>query len=225
MRFRVVLPALCVFAIAASLGAQKRFTLTIENIMRGPGLTGYEPSAPRFSGDSQRMYFEWKQASDPVLQPVDTYQVNRDGSALEKLSDEEAKLAPPATGDRARDHARTVYTGDDDIFLYDHRSGRTRRISTRTVDAESNPHFTRDGKRVWFTRSNNLYLLSLDDGSIEELTDIRAVGAASDSPAPGATGQGQRGARAASAPPTTDPPKGTDSQEFVKKKSASCSTW
>ncbi len=213
MRFRVVLTAICVLVIAGSLGAQKRFALTIENIMRGPGLTGYEPSAARFSADSQRIYFEWKQASDPVLQPAGTYQVNRDGSALKKLSDEDAKLAPPAVGDQSKDHTRTVFAHDDDIFLYDHQSGHTRRI-TRTADVESNPHFTRDGKRVWFTRSNNLYLLSLDDGSIEELTDIRAAGAALDSPAPGGIGQGPRGPRPVAA---TDPPKGTDSQEFIKK--------
>ena len=40
-----------------------RFALTIDNIMRGPGLVGYEPTQVRWSGDSQRIYFQWKQAT------------------------------------------------------------------------------------------------------------------------------------------------------------------
>ncbi len=44
------------------------FALTIDNIMRGPGLYGYEPSQVRWSGDGERLYFQWKQASDPSAQ-------------------------------------------------------------------------------------------------------------------------------------------------------------
>ena len=35
----------------APIFAQKKFALTIENIMRGPGLYGYEPNNVRWSGD------------------------------------------------------------------------------------------------------------------------------------------------------------------------------
>ncbi len=214
----VIVPGVILFA--ALMGAQNPFPLTIDSIMRGPELVGYEPSAARWSGDSQKIYFEWKQASDPVLNAMDTYQVNRDGSGLRKLTDEEAKLAPPAVGERSKDKTQTVYTRDGDVFLYDHGTGRARQL-TKTGDAESNAHFTRDGKRVWFTRANNLYALSLADGVLEELTDIRAAGTGPAEPAPAGggqgrgQGQGQRGA--ATARSDTDPPKGTDSQEFVKK--------
>src|ERR1700724_3725567 len=53
------------------------FALTVDNIMRGPGLYGYEPSQVRWSGDGDRIYFQWKQASDPRIQPPDTYVVGR----------------------------------------------------------------------------------------------------------------------------------------------------
>ena len=59
-----------------------KFALTIDNIMRGPGLYGYEPAGVRWSGDSQHIYFQWKQASDPIDRPMDTYVVGRDGSGL-----------------------------------------------------------------------------------------------------------------------------------------------
>ena len=112
--------------------AHKPFALTIENIMRGPGLYGYEPNAVRWAGDSQRIYFTWKQASDPIDKPNDTYVVNRDGSGLRKLSEDEARLAPPTAGggrggpdapqqggSRTRDRKKMVYAADGDLFLYD----------------------------------------------------------------------------------------------------------
>ena len=88
----------------------------------------------------------------------------------------------------------TVFTDEGDIFIYDHAKG-TRRQITRTVDAETNPHFTFDQKHIYFSRLNNLYVMSLDGGSLEQLTDIRTGGGA----VPSAT------------------PKGTDSQEALKK--------
>ena len=213
MRLRT-LPVLGVFLFVAYLGAQKRFALTIDNIMRGPELVGYEPSAPRWSGDSEKIYFEWKQASDPILKPMDTYEVRRDGSGLRKLSEDEARLAPPASGDESKDKTRTVFVRDGDILVYDHKTGHTRQL-TKTADVESNPHFTRDGKRVWFTRSNNLYALSLEDGFLEELSDIRAAGAPAPESAPPV---GQRGGSATAQRSTsTEKERGTDSQEFVKK--------
>src|SRR5947207_13667413 len=80
-----------------------KFALTIDNIMRGPGLVGYEPTEIRWSGDGERLYFQWKQASDPVETEFDTYVVNRDGSGPRKLNEQEEKLAPPASGDSTRD--------------------------------------------------------------------------------------------------------------------------
>jgi hypothetical protein len=59
-----------------------QFPLTIDNIMRGPQLVGYEPSNIRWSGDGQRVYFQWKQASQKENAPLDTYVANRDGSGL-----------------------------------------------------------------------------------------------------------------------------------------------
>src|SRR5580693_1763799 len=97
-----------VLVCALSLPAQKKFNLTIENIMRGPGLYGYEPASVRWSGDSQRIYFQWKQASDPRETPLDTYVVDRDGSRLRKLTEEESRLAPPSTAYITRDYKRAV---------------------------------------------------------------------------------------------------------------------
>ena len=192
-----------------------RFALTIDNIMRGPGLVGYEPAQVRWSGDSERIYFQWKQSTDKQDAPLDTYVVNRDGSGLRKLSDEEAQLAPPLPGDSTPDKRLTVYARDGDIFIYDNSTGATRQI-TKTADAESNPHFLRDGKRIYFTRANNLYALSLETGALVQMTNIAAAAASGTPAAPAATGG--RGGRGGPAAATAEgEPKGTDSQEYLKK--------
>ena len=196
--------------------AQKKFALTIDNIMRGPELYGYEPTAVRWSDDGQRVYFQWKQANEPRVKPNDTYVVNRDGSGLRKLSEEETKALPPAFGSRTRDRKRLTYAENGDIFVYE--SGTKRQI-TKTTEAETNPQFTLDEKRVTFLRGANLYAMSLDTGMLVQLTDIRT--AATDGAAPAAAGGGRGGGRGGrgggggATPPAET--KGTDSQEFLKK--------
>src|SRR5205823_3680133 len=174
--------------------ATKPFELTVDSIMRGPRLVGYPPSGIYWSQDSQRVYFRWKQPDEPRLKEMSLYVVNRDGSGLRRLTEEESKQAPPPNGELSKDKTMTVFTEEGDIFIYDHAK-RTRRQITRTVDAETSPHFTFDQKHIYFARLNNLYVMSLDGGLLEQLTDIRAGGGV----VPSAT------------------PKGTDSQEALKK--------
>lgn len=198
------------------------FSLTIDNIMRGPGLVGYEPSAIRWSYDSQKVIFQWKQASQPPNAPMDTYSVNRDGSGLRKLTDEETRKLP-AAGDTSKDRRWTVYAQAGDIYLLDNSNGAIRQI-TKTIEAESNPRFTPDGKRVSFTRAGNLYLMALETGFIEQLTDIHpAAAAGAATPAPGGGrgfgggGRGGRGAGGGRGGAAATETTGTPEQEYLKK--------
>ncbi len=173
----------------------KPFQLTVDSIMRGPRLVGYSPTGVYWSQDSQRVYFRWKQADEPRLKEMSLYVVNRDGTGLRRLSEDEAKQAPPANGELSKDKTMTVFADEGDIFIYRHANG-TRRQITRTVDAETNPHFTFDQKHIYFTRLSNLYVMALDGGSLDQLTDIR-IGAGAATPSAS--------------------PKGTDSQEYLKE--------
>lgn len=203
-RIRAVISLLCLFSlllpssILAQQPAPKKFELTIENIMRGPDLVGYEPDRVYWSQDSQRVYFRWKRAGEPRLKEPALYLVNRDGSGLRRLSEEEAKQAPPLFGNLSKDKKLTVFAEDGDIFIYDHAKGERRQL-TSTVDGEGSPRFTDDQKRIVFTRQNNLFTISLDGGSLIQLTDIR-------------TGGGT---------PSDTPPKGSESQEYLKKEERS----
>jgi len=205
------------FLVGFFLQAQTagKFNLTIDNIMRGPQLVGYEPSQIRWSGDNQLIYFQWKQAAQKEDAPMDTYVVHRDGSGLRKLSDDEAKSAPPPAGDMSRDHRRITYVRDGDIFVYDLPSSKTQQL-TKTTDIETNPRFLTDGKRVSFMRANNLYVMSLDNGMLVQMTDIRTPAPAG-APAPAGGGRGGRGGAAPVQTSGDEPPKGTDSQEYLKK--------
>src|SRR5262249_503373 len=193
-----------------------KFDLTIDNIMMGTSLVGYDPRAVRWSGDSQRIYFQWKQASEPREKDFDLYTVNRDGSGLRKLSEEEARTAPPLFGDRSKDRRLTAFVEDADLFLYETGTGKRRQL-TSTTDAESNPRFTRDQTHIYFTRSNNLFVLALDGASLVQLTDIRIGSAAPAPPPPAGGGLGQRQGGGQARRDSTQEQKGNESQEYLKQ--------
>ncbi len=202
---------------ASSPSANGKFELTIDNIMRGPGLIGNEPRAVHWSPDSQRIYFQWKQASEPREKDFDTYVVNRDGSGLKKLTEEEAKNAPPIGGETSKDKKLTLFVDNGDVFFYDNIANQRRQI-TATTDSETNAHFTRDQKHIYFTRASNLYVMSLETGSLVQMTEISSGGAApAAAPAAGGGfGRGQGGPPRAQGSDAAQQ-RGTDSQEYLKK--------
>ena len=145
------------------------FPLTVDSIMRGPKLVGYPPTGLRWAGDSSKLYFEWRR---PGEDEASTWVVNRDGSQLKKLSDDERRSAPPANGVWDRAHRRVLFVDQGDIVLVDSVSGLRRQI-TRTTGNEANPRWARRESAVTFTRENNLFLVPLDSGAITQLTDVQ----------------------------------------------------
>src|SRR5262245_24838350 len=147
-----------------------KLELTVDSIMRGPKLVGYPQTGLRWSGDSSRLYFEWRRPGDDEAA---TYVVGKNGGEPKKLSDEERKSAPPANGTWDKAHRRILFVDQGDIVLLDTVSS-TRRQVTRMSGAEGNPRWARKETAITFTRENNLYLVPLDSGSIQQLTDITA---------------------------------------------------
>ena len=208
----LITPQSAMFGQAAPSKTPK-LQLSIDTIMRGPGLVGYEPQSVRWSFDGSKLYFQWKRHTDAIEVALDTYEVNRDGSGLKKLSDDAAKQAPPVTGSLTKDKKWTVFADSGDLFLFDHVKGQRQQL-TKTSDVEAQPRFLKDQKRISFVRNNNLLVMSLDAPLVIQMTDIRTAGA---SPAPiAAAARGGRGATASQAS-TGEEQKGTDSQEFLKK--------
>ncbi|HEV8370482.1 MAG TPA: alpha/beta fold hydrolase [Pyrinomonadaceae bacterium] len=209
--FLSVLIAPLTFAQQLAATPTKKLELTVDSIMRGPRLVGYTPTGVYWSQDSHKVYFRWKQPDEPRLKETSLYEVNRDGTGLRRLSEDEARLAPPANGELSRDKTKTVFSEEGNIFLYDHTKGERRQL-VKTTDPESNPHFTFDQQSIYFTRQNNLYLMSLDGGSLEQLTDIRTSTAGPNTAQQGVTISTSQGARQ-----SEGQQKGTESQEFLRK--------
>ena len=145
------------------------FELTVDSIMRGPKLVGYPPTGLRWSGDSSRLYFEWRRAGDD---DASTWVVARDGGEPRKLTDEERRIAPPVNGRWDKAHRRVLFVDRGDIVLLDTSTG-TRRQVTRTTGDEGNPRWARRESAVTFTRDNNLFIVPLDSGEIAQLTDVQ----------------------------------------------------
>src|SRR6266480_3546880 len=108
------------------------FSLTVDSIMRGPKLVGYPPTGLRWSGDSSRLYFEWRRPGD---EKASTWVVGRDGGELKKLTDAERRNAPPVSGAWDKAHRRVLFVDQGDIVLLDSVSGMRRNI-TRTTGNE-----------------------------------------------------------------------------------------
>jgi len=144
------------------------FALTVDSIMRGPKLVGYPQTGLRWSGDSARLYFEWRRPGD---EEASTWVVGRDGRDLRKLTDEERRSAPSANGSWDRARRRVLFVDQGDIVLVDSVAG-TRRSITRTTAAESAPRWARRESAVTFVRENNLFVVPLDGGGIIQLTDV-----------------------------------------------------
>jgi dipeptidyl aminopeptidase/acylaminoacyl peptidase len=182
VRLRFSLAALTLVAATARLAgapaparakaarAAGGFELTVDSIMRGPKLVGYPPSGLRWSGDSSRLYFEWRKAGDD---DASTWVVSRDGGEPRKLTDEERRTAPPVNGRWDKAHRRVLFVDRGDIVLLDTSTG-TRRQVTRTTGNEGNPRWARRESAVTFTRDNNLFIVPLDSGEIAQLTDVQA---------------------------------------------------
>jgi len=154
---------------ATDKGPGVRLPLTVESIMRGPKLVGYEPGGLRWSGDSKELYFEWRL---PGEDEASTYVVGRDGGEPRRLTDAERRNAPPPVGQWDRARRRVLFAESGDIVLVD-SVARTRRHVTRTAATESSPRWARHESAVTFVRDGNLFLMPLEGGGLEQLTDVQ----------------------------------------------------
>jgi dipeptidyl aminopeptidase/acylaminoacyl peptidase len=156
-------------AARAASPAPGKLALTIDSIMRGPDLVGYPPSGLRWSGDSRDLFFEWRK---PGEKQGATYVLSQNTTAPRRLIEDERKLAPPVGGAWDEARRRVVFSDAGDIVVVD-TVARTRQQVTRTTAPESGPRWARNDTAVTFVSQNNLFIVPLATGSIEQLTDVR----------------------------------------------------
>ena len=163
------------------------FELTVDSIMRGPKLVGYPPTGLRWSGDSSRLYFEWRRPGDDE---ASTWVVARDGGAAAQAV---RRGAPQrAAGQRRAGtaaHRRVLFVDRGDIVLLDSVAG-TRRQITRTTGNEAQPAL----------------------GAPRDRRHLHAR----QQPLPRAARQRARSSSSPTSQPRKRDPRDTDSQKFVK---------
>jgi hypothetical protein len=103
-----------------------------------------------------------------------SFRSRTNGGHSRRLTKDEEARAPPYTAARDRSGRWAVYSFEGDIHLLDTHSGKFRKV-TQTAEAETEPSFTRDEKKISFRRGDNLFLIPREgDPLIRQLTDIRS---------------------------------------------------
>src|SRR6266550_4619239 len=179
--------------VAAPVAAQRAsgFDFTIKNIMRGPELYGRVPDDVRWSNDSKWIYFTWLEAGSDWREQVKRFRVRAaPGAKPERVlpAQFDSIGALVTSGDRSRNGRYMAVEFGGDIYVTDLVKGTTRRL-TRTIAREHDPVFASDANRVFFIRDDNVYSIDLNDGLVEQLTDLRQGPEPQDS----AKATGQRG--------------------------------
>lgn len=140
--------------------------LKLEEIMQGEDWIGVSPTNPRWSLDSNTLYFQWKQATDTVKT---WYAVETGKTDLRHANLDESRWLQASSPSYSQDKRWAVYELQGDIYLYDVRRKNTKQL-TNTLDREYAPLFIKDDTEIAFRRGNNLYSLSLSEGIITQLS-------------------------------------------------------
>ncbi|GAB4395280.1 MAG: prolyl oligopeptidase family serine peptidase [Microscillaceae bacterium] len=140
-------------------------------MMEGERFVGYSPEDVFWAEDGRTLYFTWNPdlAPEPSLYSL-SIQNGKPLGAPEKVSLEAQKSLVAAGGAYTQDRSKKLFTRNGDIFLY--QAGQVRQISN-TIEAETNPTFSADEKHLVFNRGGNLFIMSLTDGSWQQLSDFR----------------------------------------------------
>ncbi|MBK5187279.1 MAG: S9 family peptidase [Gemmatimonadaceae bacterium] len=182
---RLQLIAAAVIGGVASLGSQQpatppapqrgTFDFTIKGIMHGYDLVGRAPSDVRWSADDRWIYFAWNPPGTDPREPLHPYRVRAEAGAVpESLTVAQMDSAGPlaAAGELSADRSMRAVEWNGDIFVANLRTGALRRL-TSTAAQETDPHFDRGARHVFFVRENNAFSFDLATGEEKQLTDIR----------------------------------------------------
>jgi dipeptidyl aminopeptidase/acylaminoacyl peptidase len=176
---RVAALALAVLvALPPPAAPQAAFPLTVDSIMRGPKLVGHPPEELRFSGDSRELFFEWRLGTEDEAA---TWVVTPGRPTPRRLTDEERRLAPAASGRWDDARRRVVFRDEGDVVVVD-TVARTRRQVTRTTAPESSPRWARRDTAVTFVRDNSPYVVPVSGDAGDGLVQLVDAGPAKPEP-------------------------------------------
>ncbi len=170
-------------AAAEEKGTNPEFKFTIDNIMRGAEFVGNEPSNVMWSVDGSKLYFRWQK---PGEKSAEFYEVKKGEMIPQKITVNDLLKLPPFSSRASsfvrrgffgfemrldKSEKRAVFVRSGDISLLDIVSGKVTQL-TFTDSNESNANFSFDQEKIYFTSENNLFLLSLRDNGLRQMTSF-----------------------------------------------------
>ncbi|RLE03852.1 MAG: S9 family peptidase [Candidatus Aminicenantes bacterium] len=168
----------------SSLETQQK--LTIDQIMQGESFVGSPPNNIMWSIDSQFVYFRWKK---PGEEKVSLYRLSPKKLVPEKIKPSEMLTHPPISSlsGRAwgysrwrqfglnlvydRDRQRALLLEHGDISLLNVKTGQIK-LLLQTDEPETRARFCFDQQKITFVVRDNLFLYSLKDGQLIQLTSF-----------------------------------------------------
>ncbi len=148
--------------------AQQLGELTVEKIMRDPKWIGVAPTSIQWDENSRNIYFNWNPES---LDTDQLYQISTQNKSPRKVADPLRRTLDRGALTYSPDRTKALFERNGDIVLKNVITG-VETMLTNTVDRESNAIFSKDESRVIFQRGDNLYGISLKDGTFTQLSNF-----------------------------------------------------
>jgi dipeptidyl aminopeptidase/acylaminoacyl peptidase len=153
--------------------------------MKGEAFVGREPSAPVWAVDGKTVYFRWKK---PGAEKEEIFAVSLARPTPLPVGADEILKNPPAPAPAARrsyfsfgglgldldydrSRKRALVNQGGALWLLDVPSGK-KRLLAAVDEGVRQAGFSFDGTKVRFRSSDNLFRLSLEDGSLVQLTSF-----------------------------------------------------
>jgi len=153
---------------SASVYAQNPAPLTVEKIMRDPKWMGVSPTNIQWDEKSRNVYFNW----NPEMADKDgLYQITVQNRTPQKVSDEVRRDLEKGQLTYSRDRSKILFERNGDVVLRNVSTGQESSL-TSTVERESSAVFSKDENKVVFQRGDNLYSISINDGSLIQLSNF-----------------------------------------------------
>lgn len=150
------------------------FELTLEHLAMDSRWLGLSPRNVTWSADGEWIYFRWREDPAPeqksALDPW--YAVNRDGTEIRVVSEEEIDVIPSWNVDYSRDLNTAVWSSGGTIYLWTEDEG-PRRIYVSS-DGIGGIDLAPDGSRFRFSSGgdDNVWVYDLGDGGVRQLAEI-----------------------------------------------------
>ena len=169
MKYRLILILIFINVLFGFAQVENTSTLSIKEIMKGEDFVGHLPENHRWTEDGKSILFSWNPDHDTLRS---TYKIDVASTNISKLSFEELKTLPSNNGDYSKAFSKKVYEKNGDIFIIDLSNYKIMQI-TNTIDVESNPVFSGDGKNIIYRTGNNLLTWNIEYGFINQLTNFK----------------------------------------------------